>query len=89
MDFKPTPREARSLAPRPMYSRFQRFTPNCGYAEIEVVEHTGSHHKPGDIILVDPDAYAQFRTVPEPTPPKEKPSDARRKSKAKNQQTAR
>jgi hypothetical protein len=60
---KPTQKEKHSAGLRPMLSRLIRFTPKCGYAEVEVVEHTGSWHKPGDVILLDPDEYARGRTV--------------------------
>lgn len=60
--------------PKPVGSmvyRLRRQTPNAGYAEIEIVHHTGSHHSPGDVILISWEDYERGTFV---EPPKAPPS---------------
>jgi len=71
-----------SVGIKPMISRMRRITPNCGYAEVEVIEHVGSWHKPGDVILISMDEYNRGRTIP--TEEKPDGNDAGRKSKSKS-----
>jgi hypothetical protein len=46
-----------------MVSRLIRQSPNCGYAEVQIIEHSGSHHKPGDVILMNWEEYEAGRPV--------------------------
>ena len=73
-----TPQTRAALKPTsPMVYRLRRQTPNAGYAEVEVVSHPNSHHKPGDVVLIDWGDYEGGRLVHPPgfTPPKETVGD--------------
>jgi len=51
-----------------MVSRLLRFTPNCDYAEVQVIHHPGSHHQTGDVILMSRDEFERGRYITTPDP---------------------
>ena len=53
----------RSAPVKAMVSRLRRYTPYRGYAEVEVISHPGSHHKQGDIILLDAADYRRAHRI--------------------------
>ena len=63
-----------------MTFRLRRQTPRCGYAEVEVVHHSGSHHQPGDVILMDWEEYerGKFVTPPDAPPPAPEPKSQKK-----------
>lgn len=69
MQHKHRPQSNRPLPiVRSMVTRLRRQTPNCGYAEVDIISHPGSHHKEGDVVLMDWDEYQHGRTVKRESP---------------------
>ena len=68
----------------PMTYRLRRQTPNCGYAEIDVISHNGSHHRPGDVVLIDWSDYerGQYIVPPNAFEPQPKPTTKKEMSQA-------
>lgn len=57
--------------PRPvlrLISRLLRIT-DKSYAEVQVISHPGSHHKEGDVILIDLEEYKRGVVVDPKAPP--------------------